>query len=166
MARYEIESGRQPLAPAALITAGVILVLLLIGARSIANYAIEIAWWKELGQFDTWISMLTYSVAPLIGATLLAFAVLWIAHARALKFVGTSLREHPAYARLSTLALLALGCLVAAGYVDTWTVIRFAGARGLPPAATALHDAVFQKPLSFYLFDLHFTICCAATCWG
>jgi len=156
MARYEIERGRRPIAPAALITAGVILVLLLIGARSIANYAIEIAWWKELGQFDTWVSMLTYSVAPLIGATLLAFAVLWLAHARALKFAGTSLREHPAYARLSTLALLALGYLVAVGSIDTWTVIRFAGARGLPPAATAWHDAVFQKPLSFYLFDLPF----------
>jgi uncharacterized membrane protein (UPF0182 family) len=156
MARYEIEGGRRPVSPAALITAGIILVLLLFGARSIANYAIEIAWWKELGQFDTWVSMLTYSVAPLVGATLLAFAVLWVAHARALKFAGTSLREHPTYARLSTLALLALGYLVAAGSIDTWTVIRFAGARGLPPAATAWHDAVFQKPLSFYLFDLPF----------
>jgi uncharacterized membrane protein (UPF0182 family) len=156
MARYEIEGGRRAVSPAALITAGIILILLLIGARSIANYAIEIAWWKELGQFDTWVSMLTYSVAPLVGATLLAFAVLWIAHARALKFAGTSLREHPVYARLSTLVLLALGYLVAASSIDTWTVIRFAGARGLPAAATAWHDAVFQKPLSFYLFDLPF----------
>ena len=42
----------------------VLLVLLLVGARSIASYAIEIAWWKELGQFDTWLSMLSYSLAP------------------------------------------------------------------------------------------------------
>ena len=34
--------------------------------------------------------------------------------------------------------------------------MRFAGSRGLPAAATAWHDAVFDKPLSFYLFDLPF----------
>jgi len=156
MARYEIESGRRPFSTAALITAGIILVLLLAGARSMANYAIEIAWWKELGQFDTWLSMLTYSLAPLAGATVLAFVVLWIAHARALKFAGTSLGEHRGYARLSTLVLLLVGYLVAAASIETWTVIRFAGARGLPAAATAWHDAIFQKPLSFYLFDLPF----------
>ena len=156
MARYEIEGGRRLFSSAALITAGIILIILLIGARSMANYAIEIAWWKELGQFDTWLSMLTYSVLPLAGATLIAFVALWIAHARALKFAGTSLGEHRGYARLSTLGMLILGYFVAAASIDTWTVIRFAGARGLPAAATAWHDAVFQKPLSFYLFDLPF----------
>src|SRR5689334_18372888 len=156
MAHYQIERGRRPLSSAALITAVIVFVLLLIGARSMANYAIEIAWWKELGQFDTWLSMLTYSVAPLIGATLVAFAVLWVAHARALKFAGTSLRDHRGYARLSVLGLLALAYIVAVASIDTWTVIRFAGARGLPAAATAWHDAVFQRPLSFYLFDLPF----------
>ena len=156
MARYQIERGRRPFSSAALITVGVILLLLLMGARSMANYAIEIAWWKELGQFDTWLSMLTYSLAPLAAATLLAFLVLWIAHARALKFAGTSLGDHRTYARLSALGLLAVGYFVALSSIDTWTVIRFAGSRGLPPAANAWHDAVFQKPLSFYLFDLPF----------
>jgi hypothetical protein len=89
-------------------------------------------------------------------ATLLAFAVLWIAHARAVKFSGAGLRDHPIYARIATLALLVLGYIIAAASVDTWTVVRFAGSRGLPPAATGWHDAVFQKPLSFYLFDLPF----------
>ena len=42
--------------------------------------------------------------------------------------------------------------------------MRFAGSRGLPAAATAWHDAVFRQPLSFYLFDLPFYLCCAATC--
>ena len=135
MARYEIERGSRGRSPAPLITAGVILVLLLVSARSFASYAIEVAWWKELGQFDTWISMLTYSVAPVAVATLLAAAVLWAAHARALKFAGTSLREHRTYARLSLLGVLALGYMIAAASIDTWTVIRFAGSRGLPAAA-------------------------------
>jgi len=121
-----------------------------------ASYAIEVAWWKELGQFRTWLSMLYYAVAPVSAATAVAFAALWIAHARALKFAGTSLREHRLYARISALVLLILGYLIAAASIDTWTVVRFAGSRGLPAAATAWHDAIFQKPLSFYLFDLPF----------
>jgi len=51
--------------------------LVLLSARVLASYAIEIAWWKELGQFRTWLSLLYYSMAPLTAATLLAFATLW-----------------------------------------------------------------------------------------
>jgi len=156
MPPYEIEGRRRPFSPAALITAAVVLVLLLLGSRSLANYAIEIAWWKELGQFETWLSMLTYSLAPLAGATVLAFVVLWIAHSLALKFAGVTRGEHRIYSRLSALALLAVAYFVAVSSIDTWTVIRFAGSRGLPAAATAWHDAIFEKPLSFYLFDLPF----------
>jgi uncharacterized membrane protein (UPF0182 family) len=157
MDRYQIERGRRPrTSPATRITLVVLLVLLLVGARSISSYLVEIEWWKELGQLKTWLSLLTYSVTPLVVATALAFVVLWLAHARALKFAGTAMREHPIYARVSTLGLLVLGYLIAVSSVDTWTVVRFAGARGLAPAATAWRDAVFQKPLSFYLFDLPF----------
>jgi uncharacterized protein len=144
---------RKPVARFLLIAA--VLVLLLC-ARGIASYAIEIEWWKELGQFHTWLSMLYYGIAPVAAATLGAFVVLWVAHARALKFARTGLSEHPLYARISTLFLLALAWLIAAGAIDTWTVVRFAGSRGLPPAATVWHDAVFGKPLAFYLFDLPF----------
>ena len=133
-----------------------LLFLALISATSVASYAIEIQWWRELGQLGTFFSMLYYSIAPITGATLLAFAVLWLTHARALKFAGTGLREHKIYARVSTLILLFLAWMVAAAAIDTWTVVRFAGSRGLPEAATSWHDVVFNKPLSFYLFDLPF----------
>lgn len=132
------------------------LLVLLVAARWIAVYTIEIEWWKELGQLRTWLSMLYYGIAPVAAATLLAFAVLWISHARALKFAGTGLGRHPLYARISTLVLLGIAWFIAAGSIDTWTVVRFAGSRGLPAAATAWHDSVFGKPLSFYLFDLPF----------
>ena len=82
------------------ITLIVLAIALLFAARTIASYVIEVEWWKELGQFDTWLSMLTYSFAPLAAATLLAFAMLWITHARALKFAGTSLGDHGLYASL------------------------------------------------------------------
>jgi uncharacterized membrane protein (UPF0182 family) len=158
---YQIDRGfRTPRPgssrPVKRITVVAILILLLIGARSFASYAIEVKWWQELGQFRTWLDMLYYSLAPLAVATAVAFIALWITHARALKFSGTRLGEHPVYARVSTLALLLLAYLIAVSSIDTWTVVRFAGSRGLPAAATAWHDAVFGQPLSFYLFDLPF----------
>jgi len=156
MARYQIERGRRtPLSRVSAVTLAVTLLLLLFGARSIAGYAIEVGWWKELGQFDTWLSMLYYSVAPVAVATVVGFALLWFAHARALRFAGSALREHRIYARISALVLLFVAYLAAAASIDTWTVVRFAGSRGVT-AVTAWRDAIFQKPLSFYLFDLPF----------
>lgn len=154
MPRHELPSPRR--SPATRILFAILLLVVLLGARSFAAYAIEIEWWKELGQFNTWVSMLYYSIAPVAAATLLAFLALWVAHARALKFAGTGLGEHKVYARLSSVALLALGWFISAGAIDNWTVVRFAGSRGLPAAATAWHDSVFNQPLSFYLFDLPF----------
>src|SRR5438552_2052512 len=107
MPRQELPPARR--SPATRVTFLILLVVLLFGTRSFAAYAIEIEWWKELGQLNTWLSMLYYSIAPVAAATLLAFAALWISHARALKFAGTRLGEHPLYARISALALLALG---------------------------------------------------------
>src|ERR1017187_9037972 len=153
----EIEQRHPPASRAGRIAFFVVLGLLLLGARSFASYAIEIAWWKELGQFHTWLSMLYYSIAPIALATLFAFAALWITHARALKFAGASLGQHRIYSRISTFVLLLIGYLVAAAAIDTWTVVRFAGSRGGPFAATTVwYDAIFHKPLSFYLFDLPF----------
>ena len=94
------------------------MLFLLFGVRTFSGYAIEIEWWKELGQLNTWFSMLYYSIAPVAAATLLAFAALWISHARALKFAGARLGEHRLYARVTTLALLALGWFVSAGAID------------------------------------------------
>ena len=156
MPEYEIEGPRRRSSTAVWVTVGAILLVLLVGARFVASYVIEIAWWQELGQFRTWLSMLFYNVAPLTAATLLAFVALWIAHARAVRFAGTRLGEHRFYARISALALLLLAYLISAASIDTWTVVRFAGSRGLPAGATAWHDSVFDKPLSFYLFDLPF----------
>jgi uncharacterized membrane protein (UPF0182 family) len=156
MSEYEIPQARR--APVGRITLIAVILLLLLGAHSIASYTIEIEWWKEMGQLNTWFSMLYYSIAPVAAATLVAFLALWVSHARALKFAGTGLGSHPLYARISTLVLLGLAWFLAAALIDNWTVVRYAGSRGLPAAATAWHDAVFGQPLSFYLFDLPFYV--------
>src|SRR5580704_12190113 len=100
--------------------------------------------------------MLYYNVAPVTLATLVAFAILWTTHARALKFANTHLRDRKLYGRLSAVVLLLVSYLIAASAIDPWTVVRFAGSRNLTAAETAWHDSVFAKPLSFYLFDLPF----------
>jgi len=142
--------------PVGRITLLVVLMVLVFGAGSIAGYVIEYEWWKEMGQTETWFAMLWYGLAPLAAATVFAFAILFTAHARGMKFAYASLKENRTYARLSTLALLALSYIVSASSFDTWTVVRYIGARGLPPEATAWRDPVFGSPLSFYLFDLPF----------
>jgi uncharacterized membrane protein (UPF0182 family) len=155
MPQYQLPRARSR-RPALRITIIVAVVLLLIGARTIASVLIDYQWWKELGQVATWLSMYLYSVGPIAAATLIAFVALWWTHARALKFAGTRLGEHAIYARLSTIALLLVGFLVASGALDSWTVVRYAGSRSLPPDARAWHDPIFGLPLGFYLFDLPF----------
>jgi uncharacterized membrane protein (UPF0182 family) len=139
------------------------LVVLIVGlfalltlARAAASFIIEYQWWKEMGQVSTWIELLIYGISPAAVATLAAFLVLWLAHARALKFAGTSLGGHRLYALLSSLALLGISWVLASATIDTWTVVRFFGGRGLAAVASEWHDSIFGLPLRFYLFDLPF----------
>ena len=68
-----------------------LLALILLGLTStIANFIIEYNWWKEVGQVETWISMLWYSIAPSVVGALVAFIALWVAHARGLHFAPAS----------------------------------------------------------------------------
>lgn len=131
-------------------------IVLFVGLRWVCSWAIDYQWWKEMGQLHTWFSILAYSVIPATGATILAFAVFWIAHSLALRQARIRLREHPLYARLTALGLLLLAVIVALSTLDTWTVVRFFGGRNLGGAATAWHDPVFGNPLSFYLFKIPF----------
>jgi uncharacterized membrane protein (UPF0182 family) len=134
----------------------IVLAAALLGARTIASYVVEYNWWREMEQVPTWIDLLIYSFAPVAAAALLAFGVLFTAHARGLKFAGTRLGHHRFYAKMSTLALLLVSVVLAAATIDTWTVVRYFGGRNLPVEATAFRDSVFAQPLGFYLFDLPF----------
>jgi uncharacterized membrane protein (UPF0182 family) len=155
----------------------ILAIVLIVGARAIAGYFIDYQWWKEMGQVSTWLSMLAYGVTPAFVGAIIAFAVFWIAHARAMRAAGTRLTEYPFYFRISTLALIALALIFAFAAIDSWTVVRYAGARSLPANATTLvlapavavgdrpttpsptiswKDPVFGHPLSFYLFEVPF----------
>lgn len=151
---YELEYPRRR--RARWYTLLITVVALLIGARVAVSLVIDYAWWRELGQLDTWTKMLGYSILPGVGLTVVTFALLWIAHARGMKRAGTGLREHPVYARLSSLALLLLALLLTAVLLDSWQAVLFFGSLQLPPEAAGWRDPVFGKPLSFYLFQLPF----------
>ena len=47
-----------------LILLALLLALILLALTStVANFIVEYNWWKEVGQVETWISMLWYSIA-------------------------------------------------------------------------------------------------------
>ncbi len=129
---------------------------LLIGARTISSWVIDYQWWREVGQVATWVAMILYGTIPAVAVGLIAFLVLWTAHARGVKFAGARLRDYPLYSRLSTFALLVASGLFAAAIVDSWTVVRFFGGRDLAADAAAWRDPVFGHPLAFYLFEVPF----------
>ena len=130
-----------------LILLPVLLALILLALTStIANFIIEYNWWKEVGQVETWISMLWYSIAPSVPGALVAFIALWVAHARGLHFAGVRRRDFHLYSRLVPVGLAVVALLFASASIDYWTIMRFFGSRGvtLPPATWT--DPVFSRP--------------------
>ncbi|HYL76615.1 MAG TPA: UPF0182 family protein [Bryobacteraceae bacterium] len=133
------------------LTVFIVLAALFLAIRLFTSFAIDYQWWKEMGQLNTWFSMLAYSIVPTVATTLIGFVAFWIAHARALKHAGTGLGRYPLYAKLSTLAVFLLSLMVSLATTDTWTVVRyFGGTRG------GAQDPVFSNPLTFYLFEVPF----------
>src|SRR5947207_16024766 len=88
------------------------LVLVLIFSRTICGFIIDYLWWQELGQVSTWVLMSFYRYAPGLAAWLIAFIILWVAHARGMKHAGTRLGEYPWYARIATLACALVSLIV------------------------------------------------------
>src|SRR6202051_4967655 len=125
-------------------------------ASTAANFIIEYNWWKEVGQVDTWVGMLWYSIAPAAAGAAVAFVALWVAHASGLRFAGIRAKDFRFYSRLIPFALAFVAIIFASNSIDYWTVMRFFGSRGLTVAADAWKDQVFSRGLPFYLFDLPF----------
>lgn len=139
-----------------LILLAVLLALILGSTSTIANFIIEYNWWKEVGQVETWITMLWYSMAPVTVGALLAFIALWVAHAQGLHFAGVRRRDFRLYSRLVPVGLAIAAMLFASASIDYWTIMRFIGSRGLTLPPDAWKDQVFSRLLPFYLFDLPF----------
>lgn len=130
-----------------------VVVLLLIFSRGIGGTVLDYQWWGEIGQVDTWIRMWLYAWIPGVAQWLFLFVILWVAHARGLKYAGTGLGEHRSYGILATLGAMVLALILAASAVDGWTVARYIGGR---ETASTWQDPVFGRSLTFYFFELPF----------
>src|SRR5579885_64161 len=131
----------------------VAVILLLIFGRSICSLIIDYFWWREMGQVPTWIRMSAYRYVTGFAEWWIVFVAIWLAHARGMKYAGSSVREQPGYAWLATLALAVVAVIIAAASIDGWTVARYVAGRGLD---SAWRDPVFGEPLPFYFFSLPF----------
>src|ERR1700722_12682846 len=156
MARHKETAPMRPSQIRNLIILGVLAVLALWASSTAADFVIEYNWWKEIGQVNTWVGMLWYSIAPAAAGSVLAFIALWVAHSRGLHFAGILSRDHRIYSRLIPVGLAAVAILFAPSTIDYWTVMRYSGSRGLTAPADAWKDQVFSRGLPFYLFDLPF----------
>lgn len=130
-----------------------LLLIFFLFSRSIAGLFLDYKWWTEMGQVDTWTRMWLYRWAPIVVQWFVLFVVVWLAHARGLKYAGTGLRQNPVYAKLATLAAMFLALFLSASAVDGWTVARYVGGKDV---ASTWTDPVFGESLAFYFFRLPF----------
>ena len=137
-----------------------VVLALLICSRYIASTLIDYAWWSQLGQRETWFSLLLYGTVPLILAVVLFWIVFTLAFRLGLPkdedrlLFGTLRRS--LLIRLAYLVLFFVALIAANLTVDNWTVVRFFGGLRMPAGRSEFIDPIFQKPLHFYFFSLPF----------
>lgn len=135
----------------------VTLLVALFMSRSIASYVIEYQWWKEVGQFNTWLSQLSYGLLPVLATAALLFIIFWLAYHFAWKRARSAYQDFVIPRRLVAVLLLLLSLAIAGAVIDTWTVVRYFGSLRLPSStATEYTDPIFSLPLKFYFFNLPF----------
>ena len=133
-----------------------IVLALLLGSRTAADFAIQYQWWQELGQVQTWITMLLYRVFPVTIASLLCWPVLLWAHRSGTAFAGASTSAYSIYSKLVPVALLAASAAFVGSSIDHLKVMTFVGSQSLALPADAWSDPVFGNHLPFYLFGVPF----------
>jgi len=75
--------------------------------------------------------------------------ILFVAHARGMKYAGLSLSLYPIYARISTAVLAFFALILAESSIDGWEVARYIGASGI--TSTWL-DSRLRQALKLLLF--------------
>ena len=97
MAERMILGGRGAHRRIGLIVLGAVALLLLVSAGWASSLLIEYSWWKEMGQVNTWLDLYAWSTMPVLVATVVAWIVLMIAHARAVRFARGRMSDYPIY---------------------------------------------------------------------
>lgn len=137
-----------------LATLGILFVLAIAGASTVIEYS----WWQEMNQVDTWLSMASYRYLPRIAGAILLFVLLRLAYGqgrRIARSLETVIDISPASALPANLGIAVVSMVVAFATIDAWVVAQYFGGRGMA-MASSWSDPVFNKPLSFYFFELPF----------
>ena len=103
----------------------VIVLALLLGSRTGAEFAIEYQWWKEVNQVQTWITMVLYRLFPTILASLLCWPALLWAHRRGTAFAGVNTANYSIYSKLVPIALLFAAISFVGSSVDHHKVMTY-----------------------------------------
>ena len=119
---------------------------------SAAGLLLELAWWKELGQVQTFwrfvdIAWLPQAASGLAGM-LVFLAIFWQARRRCATLLSRTLLFSSAGAALAAAA----GLLVSIAVVDPWTTALWWGSR----TTGVYSDPIFHRDLAFYFFQLPF----------
>jgi uncharacterized membrane protein (UPF0182 family) len=139
----------------------ILLIIILFCSRYIASTLIDYSWWSELGQADTWVSLLIYGTGPIVVAIVLFFLAFWIAFRLGMRHSG---REGPVFgvfrrsfvSRVALIVFVLLAIGVANATVDSWTTVKYFGGLRLPGSSAEFTDPIFGNPLHFYFFGLPF----------
>jgi uncharacterized membrane protein (UPF0182 family) len=139
-----------------IVLAGVTLYAAIEGSAFALNYA----WWKELGQLPTFWQYLRIKWAPELSATLIAVIVLALVFAAARRHAESELSSTRAFGWLGYAVAGVAGLALSTALIDPWTVAMFLGSRATDTSVAAApagyRDPLFGKPLAFYLFRLPF----------
>ncbi len=138
-----------------------VLLVLLLCSRYFAETLLAYAWWRELGQLDTWVNLLLYGTGPVAIAALLFFGAFFAAfkagfHQRKNSAPLFGFLNRQLVNRIALLVFALFAIFVANTAVDSWTVVRYFGGLRVPASSGGYVDPIFGKPLTFYFFGLPF----------
>ena len=140
-----------------LATLGILFIIAITGASTVIEYS----WWQEMNQVDTWLSMASYRYLPRIIGAIILFVLLRFAYGRGRR-IARSLEAvvdiTPSGNLPANLGIAVVSMAVAFATIDAWVVAQFFGGRGASTttAIGGFADPIFNKPLSFYFFELPF----------
>jgi len=103
--------------------------------RTICSVILDYHWWSEMGQIAVWFRIGYFRYITGFVEWVIVFAILWIAHARGMKYARTGLREHP-YTPRSHRGSAALSGFIALASMSGWVVARYWAGSGLETLGT------------------------------
>ncbi len=136
------------------IVIAVLLFVLLLGSRTIAEFLIEYHWWREMNQTGTWFRMLGFQVLPSLVASALAWCLLVWAYQRGMRFAGVPAAPYRFYSRLILAGLAVVSLAFIGSGVDSAVLITYFGSLDATSATASWQDPVYGRDISFYFFEL------------